>query len=381
MVKRLIEGEFPITCTGCCLICDDIELSQDSGGALIIKNACQVCHDDLIGWYSTTQSTLSTSDIAPEIEKANSILAAANLPLVCGLTDQSVETQQAAVELARRCNAAIDWTNGHWPFAFQDALQDTGLVSCTFGEIKERADLVIYWSCTDVNPAFTRRFVQDTKTIRIDWDQTKQATAIRFLRQHPSDTEVDWEVDGDQELTELKQAIDSAIYPVIVIDDAAAETLGESGVLSMVRFVRAQNARNHCRLVHYSARQNVTGIQSTLSALAAGPYGVTFRNGKPMFRNREFTTESLLGKGLVDALVLIGSPAQLPDIDLPKGMPVIWFSDGVLENFAADVTIPFSRWGMDCDGTGYRDDGVPVFRKQVFERLLPTSIEVLSEVG
>lgn len=366
----------PVTCTGCCLLCDHIEISIGSHGTPSVRNACPVCHEDIIRFLG--RSELPT-DQSEAIGQAAAILSQAKLPLICGLTDQSIQTQQAAIELARRCNAVIDWTTGNWPFAFQNALQDTGLVSCTYGEIRERADLVIYWSChpEKTHPSFVERFIRDAPAIHVDWDRRKQTTALRFLRQ----SGIEPDIDKDSDVAELQSRLDHARYPVIVIDDSLSKLLGETGVLSLFRFVRRQNDRNHCRLVHLSAQQNAAGIQASMTSMTGGPYGITFRHGQPTFRGREFSVESLLTNHRIDALALIGSPRQLPEIEIPGSIPSIWVSDAGINGFSADVTIQTSRWGLDGNGTGIRDDGIPIQRTRKFTSQLPTGAQILTEIG
>lgn len=351
---------------------------MDSGNAKPqISNACARCQADILAFLNSAKPT--DNNQSEQIRLAGEILRLGKLPLICGLTDQALEVQQSAVQLAKRCHAVVDWTTGNSPFALQNALQDTGMVSCTFQEIRDRADLVIFWSCNiaESHPGFIQRFVSGKPTLEIDWDRQKQTRAMRFLREHANSDSGD----GVPELFELKQKIDDAAYPVIVIDDSLAPTLGETGVLSLFHFVRAQNDRNHCRLIHLSKQQNATGIQSTLSATAGAPFGVAFRNGKPMFRGREFSVESLLSRGLVDVLMLVGSPDQLPDLEIAKHVRTIWISDREHPLFDAEVVIRTSRWGLDCDGTGIRDDGVPVFRKAICDSVCIDGVHALELIA
>ncbi len=323
------------------------------------------------------------------IPQAVAILQNARLPLVCGLIDQSLEVQRAAVAVAKRFDACIDWTHDPAPFALQNALQATGMVSCTFGEIRERCDLVVLCSrqLQATHPWFFSRFIGDKPTLTIDDDPQQQALTLRFLRDRQRDSGVD-----SQWIT-LRARIDNARYPVILIDNDAANTLGDRGMLSLFRFVRSQNDRNHCRLVHLSPPGNTAGIQATLSAMTGGPMGITFRHGQPVYRGREFSATSLIAEGHVDAVLLVGAPPPFlfnrfhansrtsgsPGPWTDPALPLIWISDQT-HDFAADLVMPVARWGLDCDGTGLRDDGIPIQRPAIFQRQLPEGLECLSRL-
>jgi formylmethanofuran dehydrogenase subunit B len=75
------------------------------------------------------------------VDRATEILAAARAPLICGLTHLTCEAQRAAFALADRIGAAID-ISGSPPAPL---FPDLGTVTCTLGEVKNRADLIVFW--------------------------------------------------------------------------------------------------------------------------------------------------------------------------------------------------------------------------------------------
>jgi len=375
---QIIEGDFPVTLTGCCMVCNEVKVFLDAAGTATIENACDTCRQDIIrflAFHAVDSPEGNDSVLRRLVEDAERILRGAKLPLICGLADQSFQVQQAAVELAKRCNAVIDWTSGPGAIAFQNAFQDCGWVSCTFGEIQQRCDLVIAWSC-DVNdkyPEFAKRFVGSTDTVVIDWPVGKLNSALRFLRGDAGNQEQGLET-GFQD---LKTRIDAAKYPVFVIDESLAQTVGEPGVLGLARFVRKQNDLNRCRLVKLS-RPGSIGIQSAMTSLAGAPFAVAFQDGRPVYRGSEFTAENLLSRNGVDALVLIGSAEQLSGMPLPESAARIHIADYVDGSFNADVSIPIARWGLDTAGIGIRADGVPIQRGKLFETARPNGVELLN---
>ncbi len=84
------------------------------------------------------------------IDVAAKILTEAHYPLIYGLSSTFCEAQRQAVALADRLQATIDCCTSvcHGPSGM--GMQSVGEPTCTLGEVKNRADLLIYWGA---NPA------------------------------------------------------------------------------------------------------------------------------------------------------------------------------------------------------------------------------------
>ncbi len=318
------------------------------------------------------------------VEAAAKLISAARLPLVCGLVDQSTETQRAAIELAKKSNAVIDWTSGRAAAASLLAWQQVGNVSCSFGEIRQRADLVITWFCDPVrtHPRFIERFVDryiavdQTKTnttegaeksIRVDSSTANRL--CRQLRRHFYNVDTANKIANvespEDAFLELASRIQSSQYCVFVCDDSLASRCGEASVVSLSKLVRLINDFTHCRLLVLHAHANALGIENSLSWTTGFPFAVGFRNGEPIFRPDEFTVEHLISHRLADLVICFGDPQQLPDrvLNHPNFREVnkIVFDDTSVESPMIDnVRFPVAKFGVGQSGTGFRSDGVPV---------------------
>ena len=128
------------------------------------------------------------------------ILSSAKYPLIYGLSSTSSEAQRVSVKLAEALGASIDSTSSvcHGPTGL--AMQFVGEPTCTLGEIKNRADLLIFWGCNPIvshSRHFARysvmpsgRFVQDgresRKVVVVDVRLTQTArVADVFLQVKP----------------------------------------------------------------------------------------------------------------------------------------------------------------------------------------------------
>src|SRR5208283_3565884 len=78
------------------------------------------------------------------------IIEVEDSPLIYGLSSSACEAQRKAIELADLLGAIVDTTSSvcHGPTGL--AMQAVGEPTATLGEVRNRADLLIFWGC---NPA------------------------------------------------------------------------------------------------------------------------------------------------------------------------------------------------------------------------------------
>jgi len=163
------SGEFHrfehVVCPGCGCVCDDLQVEVDPSGApRVTGQGCGLAVD----WFerhSTTTDPVATLAGQPvplerALHEAARLLNAADAPLIYGLSRSDTPGQRKAVELAERLQATIDTTASqcHGPSIL--ALQDVGEVTSTLGEVRNRADLVIYWGChpAETHPRHAERY-------------------------------------------------------------------------------------------------------------------------------------------------------------------------------------------------------------------------------
>ena len=142
------------TCTFCGCVCDDMVLTVENNRITKAKNACVLgkawfanhhIEDRPVATIEGKEATLEDA-----VDRAARILVEAKYPIVYGLSDTTSEAQRVAVGIADRIAGCVDTTTSvcHGPSGM--AFQGVGEVTCTLGEVKTRADLVIFWGS---NPA------------------------------------------------------------------------------------------------------------------------------------------------------------------------------------------------------------------------------------
>src|SRR6478672_2244977 len=141
-------------CTVCGCVCDDLKLTTENGRIVRTEGACELAEPWLLVQDSRRPPAAEISGcpvpLPSAIGKAAEILKSAKAPLIYGLSRSSTQGQRMAVRLADALGANIDTTASlcHAPSIM--ALQQVGESTSSLGEIRNRADLVIYWGSNPV---------------------------------------------------------------------------------------------------------------------------------------------------------------------------------------------------------------------------------------
>jgi formylmethanofuran dehydrogenase subunit B len=144
----------PVTCPVCGSLCDDIELTIQNGKVVKVKNGCAMCESKFLGYNGEHRvlkplirknGRLVKTSTKEAVKRAAEILAGANYPVLYGWSSTNCEATRVGIELAEEVGGVIDNTSVicHGPSIL--SVQDVGIPSCTLGQIRHRADLVIYW--------------------------------------------------------------------------------------------------------------------------------------------------------------------------------------------------------------------------------------------
>ena len=344
------------TCTFCGCVCDDMILTVDVDEQRITnsKNACVLGK----AWFAEhtveerPYALIDGQEATTEegIEAAAQILANSRFPVVYGLSDTTCEAQRQAVAIADMIGANLDTTTSvcHGPSGI--AFQGVGESTATLGEIKNRADLVIYWGG---NPAeshprhFTKYTVtpkgmytpngkKDRTVVLVDVRRTPSApVADIFIQVKPkSDFEVLWalralvkgrQVDPSIEertgvplatLEDLAERMKSCRFGVLFFGMGLTMNRGRhfnSGAL--LALTTDLNEYTHFVAKPVRGHGNVTGADNVVSWQTGFPFAVNFSRGYPRFNPGEFTSVDLLVRGEADAALIIASD---PASNFPK---------------------------------------------------------------
>jgi formylmethanofuran dehydrogenase subunit B len=354
------------------------------------------------------------------IETAAQILVKARYPLLYGMSSTYCEAQRQAVALADTLQATIDCCTSvcHGPSGM--AMQGIGETTCSLGEVKNRADLLIYWGC---NPAeshprhlsrysatpkglFRPRGRKDRTVFLVDVRPTVSARAADiYLQVRPGkDFEVLWvlralilgkkvranALDGTgltmDQVEDLAERMKSCEYGVMLVGQGLTQSRGKHMNLTAVfMLVRDMYAYTKFAVVPMRGHGNVTGIDSVLAWQTGYPFGVNFSRGYPRFNPGEFTAVDMLSRNETDAaLVVAADPvATFPRraLERLKEIPLIALDTHESETTkVAKVAFTTATSGVSAEGTLYRMDGIPLRTRALLPSAYPNDEEILSRL-
>ncbi len=410
-----------VTCPFCGVTCDDLEVHVDNGKIVEVKNACVLGKDTFLHHLeglSTPRIDGKPATIDECIEAAADILVKAKYPLIYGLDSTELYAHRKAIELADILGANIDHTSSVCHAPSLQAVQTVGLPSCTVGEVKNRADLVIFWGC---NPAeahprhptrysvtvkgmFTPAGRKDRKVIHVDVRRTptsRMADAFIQIKPH-SDYEVFStlaalvnghdldvpEVGGVplQEWRDMVELMKEAKFGILYWGMGLTMTRGKYlNIVALLRLCQELNRFTKFLAAPLRGHGNVVGMAQVLTWQTGFPFAVNMSRGYPRFNPGEFSVADLLGRGEIDAAFIIAADAvgnfPAKAAEHLKSIPLIAVDPKESETTkVAKVVIPVAQAAVAAPGVAYRMDHIPLPMKKVVDSPYPSDREVLERL-
>jgi formylmethanofuran dehydrogenase subunit B len=295
-----------------------------------------------------------------------------------------------------------------------------GKVTCTLGEVKNRADLIIYWGG---NPAecHPRHFTKYTLTqkgkfvpqgrkgrtmVLVDIRETPSAKAadvflqikptrdfevLTILRALIKDQRVDPVAAAEtgltlEQLRELAERMKRARFGVLFFGMGVSMTRGKHMNSAAILALAAElNAFTKFVAMPMRGHGNVTGGDVVMRWTTGYPFGVNLSRGYPRFNPGEFSTVDLLLRGDNDAALILGADpgATMPQpaIDHLARIPTIVLDPKVTHTSRlARVHITTAATGISAPGTVYRMDEIPLPLRPALKSPYPTDEEVVRRI-
>jgi formylmethanofuran dehydrogenase subunit B len=295
-----------------------------------------------------------------------------------------------------------------------------GKVSCTLGEVKNRADFIVYWGG---NPAecHPRHFTKYTLTqkgkfvpngrkgrtmVLVDIRETPSAKAADlFLQVRPSK---DFEmltilralVKGQrvnaaaaaetgltlEQLQDLADRMKKARFGVLFFGMGLSMTRGKHmNSAALLALAAELNAFTKFVAMPMRGHGNVTGGDVIMRWTTGYPFGVNLCRGYPRFNPGEYSTVDLLLRGDTDAALILGADpgATMPQpaIDHLARIPTIVLDPKVTHTSRlARVHITTAVTGISAPGTVYRMDEIPLPLRPALKSPYPTDEEVVQRI-
>ena len=414
-----------VVCTFCGCVCDDIGVTVEDGRITQTRNTCVLSRAWFAGHAQASDRPAALVDGRPTsldeaIDVSARFLAQARYPLIYGLSSTTCEAQRQAVALAEILGGCIDCCTSvcHGPSGM--ALQGVGEPTCTLGEVKNRADLVVYWGSNpaESHPRHMARYAvtpkgmfiphgrKDRTVVLIDVRPTPSIRAADlFLQVRPGkDFELLWAlralVQGralDEgalagtgltlaQLADLAERMKRCRFGVLFIGQGLTQSRGKHlNTSAAFLLVRDLNSITKFALMPMRGHGNVTGIDNVLGWQTGFPFGVNFSLGYPRFAPGEFTAVDVLSRGEADAVLVVAAD---PAASFPRKagrrlgeVPTIALDTHESETTRiARVAFTTATAGISAEGTVYRMDNVPLRLLKVLPSPYPSDEEVLGRL-
>lgn len=360
---------FMYVCTGCSLLCDDIEVTFEAGKVGQIKNACRIGASYIRGCGKNPSVSGNPSDIDKAIGRAAELLSTAKAPAIFGLDNSTCEAQKTGIVLAKKLGANIGSPSSFRQGAVTGMILGNKVRSCTLDEVRDRADVIVYWGCDPQNthPRLLSRFSffprgehrqrgyeEDRVGIAIDVRESATAKVCRkqFYRIAPGDDSVFLEA--------LLTALDGKVpaYPQSkrILELAGILKKAEFGVLFTGSGITGLIAEHRSLFTDFLQRLpdfHIIPVQGGYNA--RGFSQALFSEGQHSIIET-ITTRS------ADAVVFIGfDPVSMLPRQVVKqlhGIPIINIDPCgtyISQSSAVDI-----RAALSAGGTAIRMDGVSV---------------------
>ncbi len=422
----------PVTCLVCGCLCDDIGVVKQGECITAAENACVLGREWLLRDRFHEPGLPAAliqgrpAEAAEAVELAARMLGKARAPIILGLGRSTNETVAAALELADRIGAVVEPGDSRSAAARVLAFQRVGRVSATLGEVKNRADVVVFWGADPVvsHPRHWQRYSVEPRgrfipggragrtVIVVDQERTATAEqADLFLKIEASrQFEVLWtlralvrgvELDPVRvralagaelsRLQELGERLMAARYGAFfhgslitqgILTEAAATLEAAYGL------VRDLNRQARFVILGMGEPGNSQGAEAVLTWQTGFPTSVDLSAGYPRSLLGVTTASRRLGCGEADLALIVGALpleqldensrahlAKIPTVVIaPRDDAVPWPAEPAVRCFTA-------KPGLDDPGTVMRVDGVSLPLRAVRDPRFLTEREWLEAIS
>jgi formylmethanofuran dehydrogenase subunit B len=334
------------------------------------------------------------------VSSAATRLCEAARPLVYLAPGLSCEAQREAVAVADLLRARLDSITSATALMGILASQEHGSASATLGELRNRADVILFWGI-DLEaryPRFASRYAPGPVGVYVpDGRRSRTVIAVDIGQATATvDSDVRVAIEPADELAtltaleacvrsrdasgtlaslaerlrnitrDLATALVAARYTALVYDaepdDRSPRT--SARFASLTSLAQGLNDRTRCAALALRAGGNRSGADSVLVAQTGYPCAVDFARGYPRYVPHAGTALDALRDRNVDAVLVVGEATGIPSnlaaslsnvrtvVIGPHASTATWGAHGIVIDTGVD--------GIHASGTALRTDDVPL---------------------
>jgi len=381
-----------VTCLGCGCACDDLEVSVRDGRIVDISPPCPVGRE----WFGdgSVPDAITKGGKAATLEQAIAeaarvLMAEAGRTIVYLGPDLSTQAQRTALAIADLLHARVDTATSRAAAAGLLAAQRRGRAAATLGEIRNRADVVLFWAADPEarHPRFFSRFIDAAGTHVPRGRAGRRVVSVTVgADRGPSGGDLELTFSPEEEVAalsimratvlgnplgevppRLRQAavaaklLKEAKYAVIVHEaepgGGQPDPLRAEGLTALAQ---ALNGPTRAALSTLRSGGNRSGAEAALTWQTGYPMAVDFSQGFPRYAPER---RALDLPGGAAAMLVAGSSTELsPQVTAALGkIPVVVIGPRASRaSFTTRVAVDTGVAGIHEGGTAYRTDDIPL---------------------
>ncbi|HXF16768.1 MAG TPA: hypothetical protein VN496_07170 [Burkholderiales bacterium] len=404
-----------VPCPFCGLLCDDLRISIGGGSINVSANGCarsRRLFSAQAGADTGCAIDGRSASFDQALSRATGILRQARRPLMLS-AGTDVAGMRELVELAELSGGIVDHVNRETMFRNLRVLQDTGWISTTLTEIRNRADLLII-AGNAVSSRFPRFFercfgpfdtlfetgareliflgslpddvpeVLKARTTVFPFGLDRLAEVIAFLRALLAGRPMrasDVAGLSLEQLSSLVARMRAAKYGVI--SWTASEfnfAQADLAIQAICDLVRDLNRETRFSILPLGGSDGDITAQQVTTWQTGFPVGVDFRAGAPSQASSSTHASILTGRSEVDALLFV-SAFDSDKTPPATNLPTIVLGRAGMQPGNCAAFIPIGVPGLHHSGHLYRTDNVVAIRmRQIAKSAYPSAAQVLRKI-
>ncbi|MFA5395478.1 MAG: formylmethanofuran dehydrogenase subunit B [Methanomicrobiales archaeon] len=408
-----------VGCPYCGACCDDVEVTVSDDGKKILEvaNVCAIgaeifkhaSREDRVKLPRMRQPDGTYKDVSytEAIDFTAKMLVKAKKPLIFGFGSTNCEAMSSAAKVAEKAGAVLDNCASICHGSSFLAMFDNGYPSCTLGETKNRADVVVYWGS---NPAhahprhmsryamfprgfFTGKGVMGRKVITVDprFTDTARVSDIHLQVKQGHDYELfnafrmvvrGFEADipdvvagiKKEQILEVAEIMKNARFGTIFYGMGLCHSDGRNhNVDEAISLTRDLNETTKWTIMAMRGHYNITGPGAVWSWQFGFPYCLDLTKKNMAHMNPgETSSIDLAMRDEIDAFINIGTDAgahfPIEAVKHIKKHPMVTIDPNIcMASEISDLHIPVGIVGVEVAGIVYRMDNVPIQYRKVID--------------
>jgi formylmethanofuran dehydrogenase subunit B len=403
-----------VACPFCALACDDLVVEPaGKAGVTVRENGCELSRRGFAVASTSASPAIGgkPASLDDAISAAAGLLGRSRAPLFAGLA-ADVAGVRAALGLAERLGAVVDDLNSDGLFRNLRMLQDSGWITTTLSEVRNRMDvmLIVGPDPSAAFPRFYERCVTPRDTLfgeikeprrlyrigapsgvggpdktEIACDDASLPAALTALRALINEKPVAADIGATLPLAALRDvaaALRNAKYGVVAWSAGAFEPSSSELIVQVTaELIRDLNRATRCGGLPLGGNDNLMGANQICTWQYGLPLRTSFAGGVPVHDPLINSARRRIAAGEADTVVWISAFRSEVPAGLPTNLIALAPPSAKFERPPA-VLIPIGTPGIDHAGQIFRMDNLvalPV--RALLHRNLPSAADVLNRIA